>query len=366
MVLPLLAVAVAFTAPPAARGGTPASVAVAALNAQRERNGLPAGLTEQPLYDQGCALHNHYQHLNNELTHDEVLGKPGWTQLGSGGDGHLGEVLASAEADWSFWSNDGFGPWETAPYHLFSLLDPLVTSVGASANDGYSCMRSAYADDWSLDGPPRFYSYPGDGTTIYSAEAVEGELPSAPMEQVGIPQGTTTGPNILLFQVNCRKLYEADARPLVSANLGGPDGNPVETRLVNGIYGAAGGDLIPVKPLHPDRNYTVQANWMCADGSHAQQFSFRTRVEQTDLAVRLDTRAGLGAYVTPANVSGKLTISLTRNGHALKLHFHLAPEGVVLMVAIEQPRRGHYRLCATAGGGATGYTLKRVCVSRTI
>ena len=75
-VLPLLAVAVAFTAPPAAHGGAPASVAVAALNAQRERNGFPAELTEQPLYDQGCTFHNHYQHLNNELTHDEVLGSP--------------------------------------------------------------------------------------------------------------------------------------------------------------------------------------------------------------------------------------------------------------------------------------------------
>ncbi|HET6547073.1 MAG TPA: hypothetical protein VFG79_01365, partial [Solirubrobacter sp.] len=64
----------------AARADAPASFGIAALNAQRQAHGIPAGIVENPAWSLGCDHHISYLQANGgDLTHDEVLGRPGYT-----------------------------------------------------------------------------------------------------------------------------------------------------------------------------------------------------------------------------------------------------------------------------------------------
>ena len=65
-------VAACLLAPDAA-SATTAAEAIAHLNAQRAANGLPADVTENPEWSEGCRLHNVYSDANGwgANPHDE-------------------------------------------------------------------------------------------------------------------------------------------------------------------------------------------------------------------------------------------------------------------------------------------------------
>src|SRR5262249_25015472 len=160
--------------------------AIGQLNAQRTANGIPAGIAERADWDADCAKHNNYQRLNGGvLTHQEEMGKPGYTAEGAFAGAN--SVLSSIG-----YGADGGNPWETAPIHLMQLLAPALAETGYD----HGCMITIAGWTRPLPPAPQIFTYPGNGTrTIYPSE-VANEGPFVPGDFVGLPAGTTTGPHI--------------------------------------------------------------------------------------------------------------------------------------------------------------------------
>ena len=242
-----------------------AAQAIAYLNAQRSRNGIPAGVVERPEWSDGCVKHANYLTVNGggidfSNPHDEDPSKPGYTPEGQA-------AARSAVLGGTYTSEAN--PWEGSPIHLMQLLGPKLAETGY----GPGCM-------WTWPGytrpapgapppgvpppsvaepPPATYTYPGPGTTIYPTFTAA-EWPFTPGEFVGLPQGTATGPYLYVFAFG----WYAGEVSLTSATLIGASG-PVEVRLVDNHTADArgevgrmlpvGGIVIPVNPLAPQTEY---------------------------------------------------------------------------------------------------------------
>jgi uncharacterized protein YkwD len=135
--------------------GAPASVGNIAIdgrnriNFRRAQVGI-ATLPQNALIDHAAQAHSDYQKLNNEITHDEVSGKPGFTGTGlkerlnfagytipASGYAY-GEVISATN------SNSGFFMAEeliTAIYHRFVIFEPQFKEIGsgsATTSAGYT------------------------------------------------------------------------------------------------------------------------------------------------------------------------------------------------------------------------------------
>jgi hypothetical protein len=90
-------------------------------------------------------------------------------------------------------------PWDTAPAHQFSMYNPAFTAAGSSTANGESCLGLGKP---SINlASPTFYSFAstnGD-TLVPTTEIVRNEIPYAPQQFVGIPQGVVTGPQLLVY-----------------------------------------------------------------------------------------------------------------------------------------------------------------------
>ena len=248
----VLAAAVALVALPSAAHAFTAGEIVAALNAQRAANGIPAGIVERPDWSQRCVKHNDYEKQNGGvLTHEEDPAKPGYTEDGKWAGQN--SVLASG----SSWANGN--PFEHAPIHLHQLLAARLAEQGADEHDGLVC-----ATTWPGMTRPHpaggvVYAYPGDGRTGVPPSEIVHESPFVPGDFVGLPEGTKTGPHVYVMVDGPWN----DARTRIdSATLTGPEG-AVDVRRVDnftdqiGQYLPPGGILIPAKPLRGATTYTA-------------------------------------------------------------------------------------------------------------
>ncbi|MEA2137811.1 MAG: hypothetical protein QOG56_961 [Solirubrobacteraceae bacterium] len=231
--------------------------AVAALNAQREANGIPGGIVHVPEWSGWCALHNAYQRTNRTLTHDESPSAPGYTPEGARAG--RSSVLSS-DNRW-----DAVNPWEDAPIHLHQMLAPRLDAMGIDvAPAGYTCATTLLSLNRPAPAVDTIYAYPGEGTR-YRFEESAGESPFTPGELVGIPSGTKTGPYLYL-SVDGPGLYPLAKARMTEATLVGPDG-PVEVRPVDnttpgiGGYIPTGGELIALHPLRPRSSYTAHVGF---------------------------------------------------------------------------------------------------------
>jgi hypothetical protein len=255
----------AFAFPSAAAAGTTATEQIAALNAQREANGIPGGIVEQPQWTEGCRKHMAYIAANGGvLTHEEDPDKPGYTPEGASAGLH--SVLAPDPV--------AFGPggnaFETAPLHLMQTLAPALAQMGVSAG----CATTTPGYDRPATRPSLF-TYPGDGSGGVARSETASEMPFVPGDFAGLPQGTTTGIHLLVMSLG------TGTGRLTSATLSGPDG-PLEVRTVDNAtpqlvgYMPPGGIIIPLKPLAVDATYTASATFHPDDGaplSRTWQFS---------------------------------------------------------------------------------------------
>ena len=238
---------------------------IAALNAQREAHGIPAGIVERPEWSEGCRRHMAYIAANGgELTHDEQPGNPGYSPEGA----KAGELSVLAPGPYAF------GPrgnaFETAPLHLMQTLAPALDEMGVWGG----CATTGLGDDRTTT-QPALYTYPGDGSTGVARSETASELPFVPGDFVGLPQGTTTGVHLLVMSLG------TNSGRLTSAALSGPDG-PVAVRTVDNTtpslvgFMPPGGIVIPVAPLAADATYTASATFGPDDGaalSRTWQFS---------------------------------------------------------------------------------------------
>jgi hypothetical protein len=235
------------------------------------------------------------------LTHDEQIGRPGYTAQGRFAG--LNSVLARDVA----W--DAANPWETAPIHLHQLLSPRLDAMGIADRDRYVCATTLLSRGRPAPASNVVYTYPGDSTR-HRFEETAVESPYTPGERVGIAKGTRTGPYLYLMADGPDIDPFGQAR-IMSASLTGPDG-PVALRFVDNFtpgltnYIPVGGQLIPLRPLAPSTEYTAGAALSVTrsgGGSPivvSRQWSFTT----------LEGRAG-----TP----GLRLLALSRRGRRVKL-----------------------------------------------
>jgi hypothetical protein len=264
--------------PAAAARAATAQEAIAMLNAQREANGIPGGITENAEWSQGCANHLEYLRRNpnewNTGPHDEVAGHDGYTD--SGRSAAQSSVLTPNAG---FSHTDGT-PWEYAPIHLMQLLAPALSVTGYDDDPG-GCMSTFRGYGRPGPTPPVVYTYPGNGASIYAAMTAF-ESPFTPGEHVGIPAGTETGPYLYVL---VHGAGNTNGR-LTAASLTGPDG-AVEVRTVDnktntdkgnlGQFLPSGGMVIPVKPLKTGSSYTATASFTTDGGASLDHsWTFKT------------------------------------------------------------------------------------------
>ncbi|HXY82036.1 MAG TPA: CAP domain-containing protein [Gaiellaceae bacterium] len=266
LLLSLAAAAALAHSASAAAAGHPAILA--ALNAERAANGIPAHVRENPAWSARCAEHVAYMAATGRFSHSENPTSPEYAASGSWAGEH--SVLAEG-ASW----HDG-DPFASSPIHLIQLMSPELRQVGIDDDaSGYLCMTTWPGYDASGWNKATVYSDPGDGAVGVPYAETANELRFVPGDFVGLPRGTTTGFNIMVFA-------EGTADPwhlhIVSATLTGPDG-PVAVRTVDrttptvGPYLPPGsGFVIPVAPLRPDTTYRALVRF--AGGlRHSWQFT---------------------------------------------------------------------------------------------
>jgi hypothetical protein len=244
--------------------------ALEVLNEQRTANGSPPLSLNQSLAASWCP---------NE---DEG---PGSTEV---------RRDLSGNGDWG----RGYSPWDAAPFHQFSEYSPVFTEAGI-VNSGMEASEGCLGLSGASPEPatPTFYAFvsdmgPGD---VWPSETVSEEGPFAPQEVVGVPQGTTTGPQLLLYArgMSGEVPYFSNQVHALSWSLTRASGLPVPgARLVDeaamGSAGApfskcagllAGGGILIPPPLVPG-GYSLSVTWEGAYGAVATQSLSFTVVRQ--------------------------------------------------------------------------------------
>jgi hypothetical protein len=376
--------------PSSSLAATNSAEAIAWLNAQREANGIPGGITDNPTWDASCRLHMTWLKLNPDVSglseHEEEPGTPGYTPEGAWAGEHsvLGGTFLSTSstartaAQWHdtypWGASDG---WEWAPIHLMDLLNPSLAVTGFAPG----CMITGEGPWRPEPATPELFTYPGAGTSwIYPAE-VAYETPYTPGEFVGLPQPTSrTGPYLYVLG------WGTGTGAITSASLTGPSG-PVAISTVDddtsgppgriGEYLGAGGVLIPRKPLEPYTRYTASATFVPNEGGSplSTTWSFETGpfVNYLMSEANVATRSSKGADRVALTVtSSSPNPRVLLNGpHHLHVKARLVVVGYATPDSFGAPyteynglvtlRRGIWKACSSSGGTGTDFASAREC-----
>lgn len=258
---------------PAAAAAISGPEIVQRLSQQREANGIPGGLVERPEWSADCARHNYYGAQTGELRHSEDPSSPFYSAEGNWAAEN--SVLASG----SSWSRGN--PWEEAPIHLIQMLAPPLSEMGAAENDNHNC-----ATTWPGYRRPEptsltAYSYPGNGVSGVVPSERASESPFVPGDQVGLPEGTTTGRYLLVYLSG---LDPSDAPDVTVTAALSDDNGAVDLRVVDSTNEEIGGYmpqpsafLIPAQPLKPQTAYQADVKWSMEGAQlFEQRFGFTT------------------------------------------------------------------------------------------
>jgi hypothetical protein len=273
ILLSLVAVAlVAAGAATAGSGATRSGALLAVLNAQRAANGIPGHVQENPSWSQKCARHIAYMGSTGTFSHSEDPSSPAYSADGNWAGQN--SVLAQG----SRWPTGG--PFASAPIHLIQLMSPELRQVGVEATSGYVCVTTwpGYVDSGSKK--PTVYSVPGNGAVRVPYAETANELPLVPGDVVGLPRGTRTGFNIMVYAEGVRDPWHLH---ITAATLTGPHG-PVALRTVDrttptvGPYLPPGsGFLIPVTPLEPGATYAATVSFGGGEARRSWHFTTASR-----------------------------------------------------------------------------------------
>jgi hypothetical protein len=245
----VLAVLTALSlSPAAADAGTGAQI-LALLNKQRAANGIPAGITENPAWSADCRLHNSYQRQNHVFGHAETEGKPGYSQQGN--------LIAATSvlAQGIKWGPSD--PYNNAPYHLFDLLNPRISSTGAADSDGFGCVEIELGTLRPVPAQVTLYTYPGNGVRGVPTSQRASELPESPSQTLGL-RSRATGPNLLVYVDG--PWSNGSRAQLSTATLSsghGALGVRWMDNTTSNLLAPTGAILVPVAPLRPATKYKV-------------------------------------------------------------------------------------------------------------
>lgn len=260
------------------------------LSQQREANGIPGGLTEDPEWSADCAKHNSYEAQTGEFGHSENPSSPYYSAEGDWAAHN--SVLAWGNLSWA-----NGNPWEQAPIHLLQLLAPALIEMGAAENDGHNCATTWPGYKRSSPAGVTAYSYPGNGVSGVVPTEHAAESPFVPGDLVGLPAGTATGRYLLAYLAG---VPASDASG-VSATAGlRSTAGPAELRVVDSTNPQVGSYmprpsafLIPAQPLQPLTDYEAVVHWAVGGAPLAEQhFSFRTGTDPSSSVATDDKQAG--------------------------------------------------------------------------
>ncbi|MHB8533555.1 MAG: CAP domain-containing protein [Solirubrobacteraceae bacterium] len=222
---------------------------IALLNTERSANGIPAGITENPAWSAACRQHNAYEAKNRVFGHVETEGKPGYSR-----EGNLIAATSVLAQGIQWGSGD---PYDNAPYHLFDLLNPRISSTGAADSEGFGCVEILLGTQRPVPGSVQIYSYPGNGRRNVPYAQKARELPESPAQTLGL--GTRpTGPNLLLYVDG--PWSNGSRAQLTGARLRSSRGSVALRWLDNttsNLLAPTGAILVPVVPLRPATRYQV-------------------------------------------------------------------------------------------------------------
>lgn len=126
------------------------------INYRRAQAGMPV-LTRNELLDRAAAGHSEYQKANNVVTHDQIVGKPGFTGVNQGdrmtaagyvyrtGTYAYGEVISATANSSGFYMAEEL---ITAIYHRFVIFEPKFKEIGtgaATTSAGYTYFTTNFA-----------------------------------------------------------------------------------------------------------------------------------------------------------------------------------------------------------------------------
>jgi hypothetical protein len=233
---------------PAARAASTPQI-LKLLNTERAANGIPAGLTENPVWNVACQLHNAYEHRYNELSHSETEGKPGYSSAGN--------LIAATSvlAQGIFWGASD--PYDNAPFHLFDLLNPRISSTGAADSEGFGCVEIELGTQRPAPAAVTAYSYPGNHRRNVPTSQRADEMPETPAQAVGLGK-KTTGPNLFVYFDG--PWTNGSRASITSAAMRSSHGS-VALRWVDNsssnLLPPTGAILVPVSKLAPGTTYKV-------------------------------------------------------------------------------------------------------------
>lgn len=311
--LMLAIVGCVLTAPAGATTTLSSAEIIQRLSQQREANGIPGGLSERPDWSADCAKHNYYEAQTGELAHSEDPGSLYYSPEGNWAAEN--SVLASG----SSWSQGN--PWENAPIHLIQLLAPQLSEMGAAENDDHDCATTWPGYHRPQPASLTAYSYPGNGVTGVVPAERAAESPSVPGDQVGLPEGTTTGRHLLVYLLGVAPSDASDVT-VSAATLAGGAG-PVDLRVVDSTNPDIGpympqpsAFLIPAQPLKPQTAYQADVTWSM-EGSQLfeQRFGFTTGTNPGEGIVPIKKKRGsCGRYSRAAHSLRRRAARARRHG----------------------------------------------------
>jgi cysteine-rich secretory family protein len=269
--LSFVIVALAAAGAAAAGSGAASGTILAALNSQRTANGIPGHLKVNPDWSQKCARHIAYMGSTGTLAHSEDPASPAYSAAGN----WAGENSVLAEG--TSWPTDN--PFANAPIHLIQLMSPELRQVGIEASSGFVCVTTWPGYGSPARTTPTVFSVPGNGARGVPYVQTANELPFVPGDFVGLPRGTHTGFNIMVYAEGVRDPWHLH---ITAATLTGPHGR-VAVRTVDRTTATVGpylppgsGFLIPVAPLDPGATYRASVSFGGGQARRSWHFTTAT------------------------------------------------------------------------------------------
>lgn len=242
---------------------------LAVWNTLREQHGLAPARLSQPIA-QVAQGHADYMAVNNRLSHGQIRGAPGYTgaslldrlkannYLGAAAEAVLQGEVTKEQALYSLFFS---------PYHRLVLLRPGSIEAGYAASGDKLCFVAAGDSRGEFVSPPE--------NALDAPAKWTGR--SQPHPDPNYQPGREYGFPIVGSFYDRQEARLASAQALLQSDTG--DNWPIVTRHPeNDPLLKSSVILLPLRPLLPNTEYTVQLNLTYSDGyERVRTWSFRTR-----------------------------------------------------------------------------------------
>lgn len=318
-----LAGAAALAAVPNAAQAAGGGALLSAVNYDRQMAGIEP-LTESASLSRSCSLHAKYMAGNGVLTHKEDPGNSLYTEDGA----WAGQRSVLARNTAGFTAN----PWRDAPLHQFQALHPWLQTTGVGVAGNYACMVTLGNRDAPNPDDPRLVSVPGPGQYVPPAQIAR-EQPFTPGEDVGVKQGSISGPHLYLYAVGPNRQERV---VIQNATLTAANGVQAPLRWVDassansGPYLTGGAILIPPAPLLESTSYTLRVEAATSSTTSSSRLLIsRTTILNTG-PNELDPEqfAEAGTLGSAASASTGLVTASQRNRAGLRVSLRWTPHGL--------------------------------------